>query len=112
MLRNLLQKLEATGGLRRAEFRCLIAGRTPELVEYAAARARHLREQHFGNQIFIRGLIEISSYCRNNCYYCGIRRDNCHAERYRLTPEQILACCEFGYPLGFRTFVLQGGEDD
>ncbi|NMA21095.1 MAG: [FeFe] hydrogenase H-cluster radical SAM maturase HydE [Lentisphaerae bacterium] len=111
MLRNLLQKLEVAGGLSRVKFRRLIAERTPELVEYAAARARHLREQHFGKQIFIRGLIEISSYCRNNCYYCGIRRDNCHAERYCLTSEQILACCEFGYPLGFRTFVLQGGED-
>ena len=111
MLKNLLQKLEETGCLSRAEYRRLIAERTPELVEQAAARAKQLRERHFGKQIFIRGLIEISSYCRNNCYYCGIRRSNCHAERYRLAPEQILSCCELGYPLGFRTFVLQGGED-
>ncbi len=111
MPRTLLQKLEETGRLSRAEFRRLIAERTSELVEGAAVRARQIREQQFGRQLFIRGLIEISSFCRNNCYYCGIRRGNPHAERYRLTPEQILACCASGYPLGFRTFVLQGGED-
>lgn len=66
---------------------------------------------HFGNGVFVRGLIEISNYCRNDCRYCGIRRSNRLAERYRLTPETVLACCEEGYRLGFRTFVLQGGED-
>ena len=66
---------------------------------------------HFGNGVFVRGLIEISNYCRNDCRYCGIRRSNRLAERYRLTPETVLACCEEGYRLGFRTFVLQSGED-
>ena len=66
---------------------------------------------HFGNKIYIRGLIEISSVCKNDCFYCGLRRSNGNAVRYRLTKEQILSSCEKGYALGFRTFVLQGGED-
>ena len=74
-------------------------------------RARARAQQHFGKRIYIRGLIEISNYCRQNCRYCGIRCGNPHVERYRLTPEQILECCEHGYGLGFRTFVMQGGED-
>ena len=75
----------------------------------AAARATALKQ--FGNKIFIRGLIEFTNYCKNDCYYCGIRCSNVSAERYRLTKEQILSCCRTGYQLGFRTFVLQGGED-
>ncbi|WP_294446236.1 [FeFe] hydrogenase H-cluster radical SAM maturase HydE [uncultured Mailhella sp.] len=73
--------------------------------------ARRRAQEHFGNRIYIRGLIEISNICRQNCRYCGIRAGNAQAERYRLSPEQILECCEHGYGLGFRTFVLQGGED-
>ena len=61
--------------------------------------------------MFVRGLIEFTNYCKNDCYYCGIRRSNRNAQRYRLTKEDILACCGLGYHLGFRTFVLQGGED-
>ena len=76
---------------------------------FAAAREKALA--HFGNRVYIRGLIEISNICRQNCRYCGIRAGNAQAERYRLSPEQILDCCEHGYGLGFRTFVLQGGED-
>ena len=74
-------------------------------------RARSRAQEHFGNRIYIRGLIEISNICRQNCRYCGIRAGNAQAERYRLSPGQILDCCEHGYGLGFRTFVLQGGED-
>lgn len=73
--------------------------------------ARRTAQEVFGNRIYKRGLIEISSYCKNDCYYCGIRRSNHKAERYRLSEEQILSCCASGYALGFRTFVLQGGED-
>ena len=73
--------------------------------------ARNVAQEVFGNRIYKRGLIEISSYCKNDCYYCGIRRSNQNADRYRLSKEQILSCCESGYRLGFRTFVLQGGED-
>ncbi|MBQ9009600.1 MAG: [Clostridia bacterium] len=65
----------------------------------------------YGTDIFIRGLIEISNICRNDCLYCGIRRSNAHCQRYRLLPGDILACAEEGYHLGFRTIVLQGGED-
>ena len=73
--------------------------------------ARAERQRWFGNRVYIRGLIEWTNVCKNNCYYCGLRRDNHRVRRYRLTKEQILACCEAGYRWGFRTFVLQGGED-
>ena len=70
-----------------------------------------IRKKHYGNKVYTRGLIEFTNYCKNNCYYCGIRRGNHHATRYRLTKDEILDCCQNGYLLGFRTFVLQGGED-
>ena len=78
---------------------------------YLAERARSVREEHYGKDVYLRGLIEYSNHCKNDCYYCGIRRSNARVERYRLTEEQILSCCDQGYELGFRTFVLQGGED-
>ncbi len=81
------------------------------LYERARVKAESLRDEHYGRRIFLRGLIEFTSYCKNNCYYCGLRRDNRNAERYRLTEEQILECCDYGASLGFNTFVLQGGED-
>ena len=81
------------------------------LREALFAMARNRAQEYFGNRIYIRGLIEISNICRQNCRYCGIRASNAQAQRYRLSPEQILECCEHGYGLGFRTFVLQGGED-
>ena len=74
-------------------------------------RADSVRKEIYGTDVYARGLIEISNYCKNNCYYCGIRKDNKELERYRLSKEQIIVCCEQGYSLGFRTFVLQGGED-
>jgi len=75
------------------------------------SEADKVRRQNYGDKVYIRGLIEISNYCKNNCLYCGIRAGNTCVERYRLTKEQILYCCHAGYELGFRTFVLQGGED-
>jgi biotin synthase len=75
------------------------------------ARARAVRETHYGKDVYFRGLIEFTNYCKNNCYYCGIRRGNAGVQRYRLSAEQILDCCRTGDRLGFRTFVLQGGED-
>ena len=75
------------------------------------AKADKVRRQYYGDKVYIRGLIEISNYCKNNCLYCGIRAGNSCVERYRLTKEQILSCCHLGYDLGFRTFVMQGGED-
>lgn len=73
--------------------------------------ATHTAQQRFGCNIYIRGLIEISGYCRNNCHYCGLRRDNSEAQRYRLSPEEIVATAKHGYDIGFRTIVMQGGED-
>ena len=97
--------------LEEAEYAQLIAGRTPEVAARLAEAASALRRTIYGDAVFTRGLIEISSVCKNNCLYCGIRRGNANAERYRLTPEEILSCAVEGYGLGFRTFVLQGGED-
>lgn len=110
-MKELIDKLEETRSLRRDEWVSLIRGRTPALEEYLFERARRICILHYGHSVYIRGLIEFTNYCANDCYYCGIRRSNLHAERYRLTKEQILSCCEHGYKLGFRTFVLQGGED-
>lgn len=107
---NLLEKLEKERMLTKDQWIQLIGSR--EVYEsQAAALAKKIREEHFGNQIYVRGLIEFTNYCKNDCYYCGIRRSNRNAERYRLTMEQILECTDIGYELGFRTFVLQGGED-
>ena len=100
-LLELLSLLEAE---RMAEGRGVLA-------ETLAEKADVLRRQYYGNKIYVRGLIEISNYCKNDCFYCGIRRSNGECQRYRLTEEEILQCCSEGYELGFRTFVLQGGED-
>ena len=98
--------------LEKDEFVELIrAYKDPEAVEALKTRAVELRKKYYGDQVFTRGLIEFTNYCKNDCYYCGIRKSNRNADRYRLTEEEILACCENGYELGFRTFVLQGGED-
>lgn len=83
----------------------------PEAVNRLKEEAVRIRTQYYGNKVFTRGLIEYTNYCRNDCYYCGIRKSNQNATRYRLTEDEIMACCENGYELDFRTFVLQGGED-
>ena len=80
-------------------------------MENLFAEADAVRRQHYGRDVYIRGLIEISNYCKNNCYYCGIRKENKNIKRYRLSKDEILSCCRNGYELGFRTFVLQSGED-
>lgn len=82
-----------------------------EEAELLSKKADAVRQQIYGKKVFLRGLIEFTNYCKNNCYYCGIQRENKEADRYRLTKEEILSCCQSGYELGFRTFVLQGGED-
>lgn len=82
-----------------------------DVITYLKDSAREAVDKIYGKQVFIRGLIEFTNYCKNDCKYCGIRRSNSRADRYRLTEEEILSCCENGYGLGFRTFVLQGGED-
>ncbi len=109
-MKKLIDKLISDGRLSMHEWQTLIENRG-EVCEYAEIKARQTAKEIFGNKIYIRGLVEVSNYCKNDCYYCGIRRSNKKCERYRLTKQQILSCCEAGYPLGFRTFVLQGGED-
>lgn len=110
-MKHLIDKLYATQNLEPEEFKCLIDGRTPELAEYLFEKSDQVRKKHYGNHVFIRGLIEFTNYCKNDCYYCGIRKSNHNADRYRLTEEEIMECCQIGYDLGFRTYVLQGGED-
>ena len=83
----------------------------PEDRKRLQKEALRMRRKYYGDNVYIRGLIEFTNYCKNNCYYCGIRCGNPHVKRYRLSEEEILSCCENGYRLGFRTFVLQGGED-
>jgi len=106
-MRELIDKLEHEKILSREDFRALLACDGDTLHR----RARAAREHIFGNRIYLRGLIEFTNYCKNNCCYCGLRRGNSDARRYRLTKEQILECCAEGHALGMRTFVLQGGED-
>lgn len=105
----LVEKLREDRDLSDSQLKALI-----ESDEHDAAlmkAADEVRRAHYGDRVYLRGLIEISSYCKNNCLYCGLRAGNRNAERYRLSEEQILSCCEEGYELGYRTFVLQGGED-
>lgn len=97
--------------LPKEELIALITDATPESDEYLFGMARRAREAVYGRAVYMRGLIEFTNYCKNDCYYCGIRRSASGADRYRLSEEQIFDCCASGYALGFRTFVLQGGED-
>ena len=93
------------------EYEYLVANRDDESTKLLRTLADRKRKEVYGNKIFIRGLIEIGNYCKNDCFYCGIRKSNKSCDRYRLNKEDILLCCKEGYGLGFRTFVLQGGED-
>lgn len=108
---DLIEKLEKEHSLSLNEYEQLITNYTEKMADFAAQKAVALRKQIYGNKVYIRGLIEISNICKNDCLYCGIRKSNLECDRYRLTPEQIFECCDEGYNLGFRTFVLQGGED-
>lgn len=106
------EKLVQNHKLDKQEYMELLENASDQkVVKYLAEEAVNLRKQYYGDKVFTRGLIEFTNYCKNNCYYCGIRGGNRNASRYRLTKEEILDCCEDGYQLGFRTFVLQGGED-
>lgn len=107
----LVDKLAAQHTLTREEFLSLFSLRDETSDAYLFEKARAIRTAYYGNEVFVRGLIEFTNFCQNDCYYCGIRKSNHKAERYRLTATQILECCALGYELGYRTFVLQGGED-
>ena len=110
-LTSLADRLATQHRLQLDEYRELIDGRNEALAKKLAEYAVIERKKHYGNHIYVRGLIEISNVCKNDCLYCGIRCSNTNCSRYRLSPDEILECCHEGYKLGFRTFVLQGGED-
>lgn len=108
---EIIEGLAKESRLDMAGLAVLLTTENAETVKYLQTQARAAADKIYGKEIYIRGLIEFTNFCRNNCYYCGIRRDNSNIERYRLLKEQILACCAYGYDIGMRTFVLQGGED-
>lgn len=107
----MLKKLERERVLSRAEFVELLRGYEGPFGKAVSERARFLRDKYYGKKVFVRGLVEFTNCCKNDCYYCGIRASNARVTRYRLRPEEIFLCCKRGYELGYRTFVLQGGED-
>lgn len=110
-LHELIDRLHKEHTLTRGEFITLIKERDEENASYLASLAREEAVKIYGNGVFPRGLVEFTNYCKNNCYYCGIQGSNQHANRYRLSKDEILSACENGYRLGYRSFVLQGGED-
>ena len=110
-IREIVDKVKRRQDITLEEFRMIMETASKEDMDYLASTAREVADSIYGKNVYVRGLIEFTNYCRNDCYYCGIRRSNKEAERYRLTEEQIMECCQIGYELGFRTFVLQGGED-
>lgn len=106
-----VNKLQQEKDLPDEDIRLLLETITQEERIFLAEQARAVREREYGKDVYVRGLIEFTNICKNDCYYCGIRKSNERVQRYRLTPEDILSCAREGYELGFRTFVLQGGED-
>lgn len=110
-IRQMIDRLAETQDLSIEEWKCILQGLEQEEREYLFEKAREQAVLYYGKQVYTRGLIEFSNYCKNNCYYCGIRKDNHAVQRYHLTKTEILECCEMGYQLNYRTFVLQGGED-
>ena len=110
-LHELIDRLHKEHTLTRGEFITLIKERDEENASYLASLAREEAVKIYGNGVFPRGLVEFTNYCKNNCHYCGIQGSNQHANRYRLSKDEILSACENGYQLGYRSFVLQGGED-
>ncbi len=109
-MKDLIDQLRAKHKLTPEGYRALLTMRDPQDVEYLMEQAREVALARFGKGIFVRGLVELTNVCRNDCLYCGIRRSNSNVSRYTLTREQVLDCCEQGFEIGFRTFVLQGGE--
>lgn len=110
-MKQIIDHIVSTRNLTLEQLAGLMATEDQEVVGYLFHQSHQLAQRIYGNKIFIRGLIEISNHCKNDCLYCGIRRSRTDVHRYRLSKEDILQCCQQGYSLGFRTFVLQGGED-
>lgn len=109
--REMIQEIKCRRDISIEQLEYLLTTENKDCLEMLREEAAQTAQKIYGNQVFIRGLIEFTNYCKNDCYYCGIRRSNHCADRYRLTKEEILTCTDTGYELGFRTFVLQGGED-
>ena len=110
-IKSTINKVKQSRNISLEQFKLLLETNDDESIRFMREEAVKVCQKTYGNQVFIRGLIEFTNFCKNDCYYCGIRRSNSQADRYRLTKEQMLDCCANGYELGFRTFVLQGGED-
>ncbi len=110
-MKKLIDKLKFNHNLTADELKFLIENINDVDLEYLHNCARDVAKEVYGNKVFVRGLIEFTNHCKNNCYYCGIRAGNKCVSRYRLEKQDIMECCKQGYALGFRTFVLQGGED-
>lgn len=108
---EIIDQIKKEQTIYREQLQTLLATADEQAINYLRDTARKVADDIYGKQVFIRGLIEFTNYCKNDCIYCGIRRSNLNAQRYRLTEEEILSCCANGHELGFRTFVLQGGED-
>ena len=109
---TLLSSFEYDNNLNKKKLNKKEKEEIKELKKYLRIKARDKADKIFGKYIFMRGLVEFTNYCKNDCIYCGIRKSNKNAERYRLNKKEILECCKIGYDIGFRTFVLQGGEDN
>lgn len=109
--REMIQEIKCRRDISIEQLEYLLTTENKDCLEMLREEAVQTAQKIYGNQVFIRGLIEFTNYCKNDCYYCGIRRSNHCADRYRLTKEEILSGTDTGYELGFRTFVLQGGED-
>lgn len=110
-MRNLVKKLYRENDLSYDEILTLLSGMDDELTSELFRLADITRRRYYSDKVHIRGLVEVSSYCKNTCKYCGLRRQNTSLARYRMTRDEVLDCCEAGYNLGINTFVLQGGED-
>lgn len=108
---ELITQIREHQSISREQFETLMMCEDAQVIDFLHQQAREVADGIYENKVYIRGLIEFTNYCKNDCLYCGIRRSNAKANRYRLTKEEILECCKVGYELGFRTFVLQGGED-
>ncbi len=108
---SLIDKLKQNNCLERFEYQYILDNIDREAFVYLSKQSREVTNASYGKFVYMRGLIEFSNYCKQDCNYCGIRASNSKAKRYRLNKAQILECCDEGYRLGYRTFVLQGGED-
>ncbi len=110
-IRKIIDEVRERQDISYDQFAAIMTLEDKDDIEYLRQTARAVADSVYGKAVYVRGLIEFTNYCKNDCYYCGIRHSNREADRYRLTDEEIMECCQAGYELGFRTFVLQGGED-